>query len=170
MLFGGTFDPAYTMTITALQSQLKPATNKRNTALLQKTMKDALGVPPERGILKFLPISEENFARNSKTVAGEIQDLEKCAAGDNSSLKKSLSRGALGHMKRQSMRSLRNLKMGSPIPANDELRAASVSSRDAPPLPSMPTDMGSMDRRAEKVQKMGRRKSFVASLFGKGAQ
>jgi hypothetical protein len=79
MLFGGTFDPAYVMSIFALSSQLQPMTNKRNAALIQKHMEEAIGVVPSRGFLRFIPTLEEDTARNGKTLAGEIDDLTKDA-------------------------------------------------------------------------------------------
>ena len=77
MLFGGTFDPAYVMTISALPSQVMPVTNKRNAALVQKHMEEAIGVSPARGFLRFVATTEENVACNGRTMAGEIEDLEK---------------------------------------------------------------------------------------------
>jgi hypothetical protein len=77
MLFGGTFDPAYVMSVFALPSQLQPTTNKRNAALIQKHMEEAIGVIPSRGFLRFIPTLEEHTAWNGKTLAGEIDDLEK---------------------------------------------------------------------------------------------
>lgn len=77
MLFGGTFDPAYVMSVFALPSQLQPTTNKRNAALIQKHMEEAIGVTPSRGFLRFIPTLEEHTAWNGKTLAGEIDDLEK---------------------------------------------------------------------------------------------
>ena len=77
MLFGGTFDPAYVMSVYALPSQLQPTTNKRNAALIQKHMEEALGVVPSRGFLRFVPAMEEHTAWKGKTMAGEIDDLEK---------------------------------------------------------------------------------------------
>ena len=77
MLYGGTFEPAYIMTISTLPSQLRPTTNKRNAALIQKHMEEAIGVLPSRGLLRFVAIAEENMASNSKTVAGAIDELER---------------------------------------------------------------------------------------------
>lgn len=81
MLFGGTFDPAYVMSIYALPSQLLPTTNKRNAALIQKHMEEAIGVVPARGFLRFVPTKEEHLACNGKTMAGEIEELEKTMNG-----------------------------------------------------------------------------------------
>jgi hypothetical protein len=77
MLFGGTFEPAYTMTVTALPSQLLPISNKRNATLIQKHMEEAIGVNPARGLLRFVPIVEENFATKGTTLAAEVEQLEK---------------------------------------------------------------------------------------------
>ncbi|KAL2169675.1 hypothetical protein VTG60DRAFT_5814 [Thermothelomyces hinnuleus] len=64
------------MAVRALPSQLQPTTNKRNAALLQRHMEEALGVSPSRGVLRFVPIPEEHLACGGKTVAGEIEELE----------------------------------------------------------------------------------------------
>ena len=158
------------MTITALQSQLQPVTNKRNAALIQKAMEDALGVVPDRGLIKFMPIAEENLATNGKTVAGEIEDLERATSEDNSSIRRTLSRSK----KRHSTKSLRNLKISSPLPTHDEQMTPPVSAQGivniqgTPSIPALPIEKSTMDRKAERVQKMSRRKSFIASMFGKG--
>lgn len=77
MFFGGSFDPAYVMSVFALPSQLMPTTNKRNAALIQKHMEEAIGVGPARGFLRFVPTQEEHLACNGKTMAGEIDELER---------------------------------------------------------------------------------------------
>jgi len=77
MFFGGSFDPAYVMSVFALPSQLLPTTNKRNAALIQKHMEETLGVGPARGFLRFVPVQEEHLACNGKTVAAEIDELER---------------------------------------------------------------------------------------------
>lgn len=83
MLYGGSFDPAYVMSIFALPSQLQPTTNKRNSALIQKHMEEVLGVSASRGLLRFVPTSEEDFASNGNTVAGEIDNLERSLSGSS---------------------------------------------------------------------------------------
>ncbi|KAM0454024.1 hypothetical protein ACHAO4_004772 [Trichoderma viride] len=74
LFFGGSSHPAYILTITALPSEVQPATNKRNTAVLQKHMEAILRVPPSRGMVRFVPTTEECLAWGSKTVAGRISD------------------------------------------------------------------------------------------------
>jgi hypothetical protein len=168
LLFGGNFDPAYTLTITALGSQLQPVTNKRNATLLAKSMEEGLGVGPERGLIKFVPITEENFATDGRTLAGAIEDLERETSDDNANLKRSVSRGTTKSRRRQSMKSLRGVKAGQ-LPTHDEriTPTSPMSDGHIPPLPAIPTEPSRNDRKAEKVQKMGRRKSFIAAMFGK---
>ncbi|CZR54573.1 uncharacterized protein PAC_04457 [Phialocephala subalpina] len=168
MLYGGNFDPAYTLTITALGSQLQPTTNKRNASLLAKHIDDSLGVDPKRGVIKFIAIAEENLATDGKTISGEVEQLEKEQAETNSSLYRGLSHGTNKSKRRQSMKSLRGTKTGGFLPThNESLVSLSLATEDIPPLPAMPTEKSSMDRKAEKAQRIGRRKSFMATLFGK---
>ena len=169
MLFGGNFDPAYTLTITALNSQLQPVTNKRNATLLAKAMEEGLGVAPNRGVIKFLVMSEDNLATDGRTITSEIEELEKEHAENNSSLQRNLSKNTPKSKRRHSMRSLRTSK--NTLPTHNEHGSPtppiSDPDRQTPPLPAIPSEKSPMDRRAEKAQKMGRRKSFIASIFGK---
>lgn len=82
LALAGTFEPCYMLTITTVPSQMQPATNKRNAALIQSFMADILSVPPDRGIIKFSPIPEENYAMNGNTMLGEIERLERQTGGD----------------------------------------------------------------------------------------
>jgi len=179
LLYGGSFDPAYTLTITALPGQVQPVTNKRNASLLAKAMEESLGVAPSRGIIKFIAIPEENFAHDGKTIAGEIEELEK-ELGENSSLVRSLSKATNRSKKRQSMRSLRGklsdvAESKQPTPYfPDDLRSPTemLETSQTPqnmrtPIPPTPTEMSTLDKKADKVQKMSRRKSFIATIFGK---
>lgn len=73
LAFGGNFDPCYILTLTTGPSQMGPTMNKRNAALIQSFMADVLGVPAERGVVKFHAMPEENFAYNGTTLLGEIE-------------------------------------------------------------------------------------------------
>ncbi|KAH6661854.1 hypothetical protein B0J14DRAFT_622100 [Halenospora varia] len=138
---------------------LQPVTNKRNASLLAKAMEEGLGVAPDRGLIKFVAIAKENLATNRRTLAGDIEELEKENGEDNSNLKRNLLR-ANKNEKRQSIKSLRNLKSLSHLPTHNK--------QLTPPLTTRNTNRKSgMDRRAEKAQKMGRRRSFIATIFGK---
>jgi len=162
------------MTITAVQSQLQPVTNKRNAALLAKSMEESLGVAPERGLIKFVPIPEENFATGGMTLAGAIDELDKQIAEENGvSVKHSLS---VSRNKRHSMRSLRSTKKGSNLPNLEEQITPTMPTPPSsdrivtPPLPPVPPiskTRSVADLRAEKAKKMGRRKSFIATMFGR---
>lgn len=76
LALGGTFDPCYILTLTTSPSQMGPTMNKRNAALIQSFMADILGVPPERGVVRFHAIPEENFAYNGTTLLGEMERRE----------------------------------------------------------------------------------------------
>lgn len=167
LLYAGNFDPAYTLTITALPSQLRPVTNKRNAALLAKSMEEGLGVSSERGLIKFIAIAEENFATGGQTISGAIEELDRQTSEDNANLKNSLSASSKS-AKRQSTRSLRS-RIGNNLPTHEERTTPPNSDHtmETPPLPALPSAPSKLDLKAEKVQKMGRRRSFMAAVFGK---
>ncbi|UNI21527.1 hypothetical protein JDV02_007508 [Purpureocillium takamizusanense] len=75
MLFGGSFEPAYTVTVSALPGQMQMTSNKRNVALLQAHLFQALRVPPKRGFVRFAPVTDECSGWGGKTVAGQIGEV-----------------------------------------------------------------------------------------------
>lgn len=81
IFFAGTFEPAYTATISALPSYLLPATNRRNAFVLSEHLEEALGVPQPRGFISFLPLPEENMACNGKTVSAALDETLEDPAG-----------------------------------------------------------------------------------------
>jgi hypothetical protein len=160
LLFAGTFDSAYILTVTALPSQIQPTTNKRNAALIQNFMINALGVSPDRGVVRFVGIAEEFLATNGITVLGEIENLRKTSSEDGRTESSRLSTiRSRGH---------RASKAHDLAPGNRDGSGAKSSAPPFkhPPLPGIPTEKSHLDLKAEKVQKMGRRRSFLA-LFGK---
>ncbi|OAA44845.1 MIF domain containing protein [Metarhizium rileyi] len=72
LLFGGSFDPAYIMTITALPDQVMANTNRRNAALFQSHLQQALRVLPTRGLIQFTPITEECLGYGGETLAAAM--------------------------------------------------------------------------------------------------
>ena len=88
LALAGNFEPCYVLTLSALPSQMQATTNKRNAALIQSFMADIISVPPERGIIKFTPIPEENYALNGNTLFGEIERLEQQQQAWNSGTKR----------------------------------------------------------------------------------
>lgn len=81
IFFAGTFEPAYTATISALPPYLQPATNRRNAFVLSEHLEEALGVPPTRGHISFVPLPEENVACNGKTIAAALDAAIEDPAG-----------------------------------------------------------------------------------------
>ncbi|EOD47049.1 MIF domain containing protein [Neofusicoccum parvum] len=94
LLLGGSFEPAYMLTITALPSQLQPVTNKRNAAMIQTFLRDILGVAADRGIVKFQAIEEANLATEGRTVLGEIEREERRQADENGGLKRAMTKAS----------------------------------------------------------------------------
>ena len=86
MLFGGSFEPAYYMTIMALASEIAPTKNKRSTALVQAFMHESLEIAPRRGIIRFEPVSEENVATNGMTALQEIEEMERTSSEESRAL------------------------------------------------------------------------------------
>ena len=91
LALGGTFDPCYILTLSVVPSQMQATTNKRNAALIQSFMADILSVPAERGIVKFVPIPEENFACNGNTLFGEIERLEQQQLSSSNGVKRAMT-------------------------------------------------------------------------------
>lgn len=122
-------------------------------------MEEAIGVPQTRGLIRFTSIAEENLATNGKTVLGDIQDLEKETGEESSSLRRSLSRSTSKAQKRSSMRNLRpSSRMTSLAEQGGQV--------PIPKMPPTPTDKSYLDVKAANVQKISRRKSFLAAVFG----
>jgi hypothetical protein len=168
MMLAGSFEPTYTLTITALPANIQPATNKRNTALLQHWMAENLGVEASRGIVKFASIPEENLATNGVTVLGEIEALDKHLGFDNvGGLKRTLTRGRAGSKGKKNSDSSSVTSPTSPPPfgpirMTPSPQLSSVSEDETvPPLPAVPSDKSKWDRRADKAQRIGRRRSII---------
>ncbi|KAL8713437.1 MAG: hypothetical protein Q9225_006781 [Loekoesia sp. 1 TL-2023] len=159
LLFAGTFDSAYIITITALPSQIQPVTNKRNAVMIQTFMSELLGVTPDRGIIRFVGISEEYLATNGNTVQGEIDNLSKESSEDTTDTKRSntLRRG---RSRKSSKPEKLNLQERSRPGTSDKIPSPALQS------PPMPREMSPLDKKAEKVHKMGRRRSFLAMFSG----
>jgi hypothetical protein len=134
LLLGGSFEPTYILTVNALPVQLQPTLNKRNAAMIQNFMTESIGVPMERGIVKFVPIQEEAFAMNGVTILGEIENLERTQAEET---------GMKRNMTKSSRRSGVS-KAKSSITLSRKTSKANTKGRTVtPPLPSPgPLDSG----------------------------
>lgn len=91
ILLGGTSEPAYHLTITALPSEIAATKNKRSTHLIQDFVLDSLRIPPKRGVVRFDAVGEENLATNGVTALQEIEQLER-QSGDEDGLLRVVSR------------------------------------------------------------------------------
>ena len=99
ILFGGSSEPAYYLTITALASEIAPTKNKRSTALVQGFMQETLDIAPRRGVIRFDSVPEENLATNGMTALQEIEEMERHSSEDSRALR-SISRNRSRKSKR----------------------------------------------------------------------
>lgn len=135
LALGGTFDPCYILTISAVTGQLGPSTNKRNSALIQSFMADILSVPAERGIVTFVAIPEENLAMNGMTMLGEVEKNEKQQNGDPNATKnaaKDAARKSMTFSKKSIPQLNGDAKTGGPPLTTT---ASNVSDKSATPPP-----------------------------------
>jgi hypothetical protein len=134
LLLGGSFEPTYILTINALPVQLQPTINKRNAAMIQQFMGESIGVPSDRGIVKFVAIQEESFAMNGMTILGEIESLERAQA-EETGVKRAMTKSSRKSGVSKAKSSIQLSRKGSKT--NTKGRTAS------PPLPSpSPLDSG----------------------------
>ncbi|KAK3357348.1 Tautomerase/MIF superfamily [Lasiosphaeria hispida] len=180
MFFGGSFDAAYAMSIFALPSQLLPTTNKRNAALIQKHMEEGLGVPPSRGLLRFVPTEEEHLACNGKTMAGEIDELEKSYGASPTQPVADDALGASrkrsGVRKKMSVKSFASFRppSGIDVPA-PELTPPASADEALPVIPASPgfpasartAPEGPIAPLSDVPKRAKRKKSFVATIFSR---
>lgn len=125
-------------------------------------MADSLGVSPDRGVVRFVGIAEEFLATNGTTVLSEIENFKK-TPGEDSRTESSRLSTIRGRGRRASR--------PQGITFAEETGAKDAANSPSPPLksarlPSFSPERNHLDIQAEKVQKMGRRRSIMA-LFGK---
>ncbi|KAG6365019.1 hypothetical protein INS49_006625 [Diaporthe citri] len=153
IFFAGTFEPAYTLTLSALGPYVQPSTNQRNAYLLSEHLEEALGVPPPRGLIRFVAMAENNMALNGRTLA---QSLEEEANGNGSMGVIDEEQPAIfARQKRLSVKPLSNIK------------ASPLAGEITPPTSVEETTPVGEKSKPEKVKVAKRRKSFVAGLFGR---
>lgn len=162
LMLAGSFESAYTLTVNALPSQLLPTTNKRNAALIQGFMRTSLGVDADRGVIKFVGIPEDCLATNGTTILGQVERLQK---SDEEEKRSEAAQEIIE--RRQSRKQLSMIPSELPLRMRSQpgSRVPSPSLRN-PPVPAMPSEKSPMDRKAVIIQKLGKRRSFMAR-FGK---
>lgn len=157
IMLGGSTEPAYLLTITALPSEIAPIKNQRTTAILQEYISEALPVPTHRGVVKFCPVKEENLAMNGMTIQQEIEKLEQKTTDEKRSL---------GLKSRQSNRASRKstiLRSETPITGLDMTRSGT-------PILIIPTKTSADEHdlqinRAHSTGKMTRGRKSIMSFW-----
>ncbi|KXJ97725.1 hypothetical protein Micbo1qcDRAFT_156700 [Microdochium bolleyi] len=173
LMFGGSFDPAYILTIHALPTLTQPITNKRNAALIQKHFDDTLGVLASRGYVRFVPTPHDEVACGGKTLAAEMEEQDKVASGDEGA---TVSRKASKQKSNKRLRpksfanvktsSAFDLKVPTPPPSarSEHMHIGPIP--EVPPTPTM-EDNRLLSMNEQPRKSASRRKSF-RFLFGGG--
>ncbi|KAH7041309.1 uncharacterized protein B0I36DRAFT_21690 [Microdochium trichocladiopsis] len=171
LMFGGSFDSAYTLTIHTLPSLTQPITNKRNAALIQRHFEDKLGVNPSRGYVRFVPTPGDEVACGGRTLTADPEELDKAGSGDDNV---SMTRKASKQKSNRRLRpkSFANVKTSSALDLKVPTPPPSARSEHMhiPPIPEVPPtpteDRGLLGSSEQGRRTAGRRKSFKFSLFG----
>lgn len=104
MILGGSSELAYSMTITALNPDIAATKNKRSAHLVQQFMQEALKIHPQRGVVRYQTVAEENIATNGVTTLQEIEQLERLSHDEESGAFRALSRQKSRKSRRSSIR------------------------------------------------------------------
>ena len=80
MIMGGTFEGTYVVTITSV-SMISPTVNKRNAALISDWLNKNLGVPADRGYIRFVDPDFANYAAGGFTVLDLMEKEEVARTG-----------------------------------------------------------------------------------------
>ena len=147
-------------------------------------MASALGVLPDRGIVKFVGIPDEYLATSGTTIYGHIERTQKVATNGAERKTSEVSaeepvapiaqRKASTTSRRATQRKPPALSLvpksqstpGSKMPSPKELNGPTFANGQVMPLPALPKEPSPMDKRAEKAQRVGKRKSFFG-IFGR---
>ncbi|XXH04633.1 GTP-binding protein gtr2 [Hypoxylon texense] len=169
MMFGGTFDPAYTLTIHALPCLVQPTTNKRNAALIQQHIKETLGVITSRGYVRFVATPEENVAVGGKTIAAEIDKSSNATTDDkpaetrkNAKSNRRIGVKSFGGFKSASMTDLARVPTPPPSTSDETTPIATIP--EVPPTPPEDDMLGELVEQ-KPIKTAPRRRSLRFSLF-----
>ncbi|KAI0598594.1 Tautomerase/MIF [Biscogniauxia sp. FL1348] len=172
MMFAGTFEPAYTLTIYALPSLVQPTTNKRNAALIQRHLQESLGVVPARGYIHFVATPEENVAIGGRTVAAEIEESTRGTASppETEAPRKAarpgrkLSVKSFGTFMSSSQADLVD-RVSTPPPSTSGESSRITTIPEVPPTPPDDDRFGALVEQKQS-KTASRRKSLRFALFG----
>ena len=76
LLLDSCAQPAWTLTISALDCQLDPQISRRYVGLISTSLNRWLNTDSNRGIIKFVPLNESNLGRGGITIGARIEELE----------------------------------------------------------------------------------------------
>lgn len=122
-------------------------------------------MPATRGVVRFIAVAEENLGTGGVTVLGEIESLSKGPSKEKIEEKAKADGKATTHRRRTAAGNGKQ-------PESKGKRAAEAEEKSGeavlqvPRMPEVPTEKSELDVRAERMQKMGKRKSFL-QMFGK---
>ncbi|RTE71462.1 hypothetical protein BHE90_014131 [Fusarium euwallaceae] len=159
ILFGGSCDPAYIMTVEALACYAQTATNKRNNAMIQRHMEQALGVSAMRGFLRFVPVAEECSGWKGKTVASEIAEATEQAQPPVE------HRDSIKAPRRRSSKAYRDIKGRAATIAGASTSQAISRSRSIEEARSSKYATQEEPEPSKEKSTMKRRRSFMQALF-----
>ncbi|KAJ5551900.1 Tautomerase [Penicillium sp. DV-2018c] len=136
---------AYLLKISAHSSMVTPLVNARITNNMQCTLEQLLGITPDKGIVIFIPVIEENLGRNGTTAWAEINRLEKVSSTSPSvfrSLSRSMSRRIKPNSGTMSLSSPGNTDVATGTPTSTVAFAAAetTSQHSYQPYDQSPTD------------------------------
>lgn len=172
LFFAGTFEPAYTATVSALAEYVQPTTNRRNVHVLSEHLEEALGVPPTRGFFTFVPLAEENVAYGGKTVAQAVDDASEGEGYGMSVIDEERPSGPVSRKKRLSVKvrsdgpSVSQHGTDGAWQSLSNIRTSAAVGGEITP-PTSADDMPVAEDKPPKVAR--RRKSFVTGLFGRAS-
>lgn len=115
--------------------------------------------------MRFVSVPEENLAFNGTTVFGQIENLQKASPNKDLSDVASISGIRSAMQSRAVSRAQSRRQSISKPPSRDgysfypTTRPPSPHLR-GPPIPTLPNGNNAMDRKADKAQKVGKRRSF----------
>ncbi|KAJ5779988.1 Tautomerase [Penicillium paradoxum] len=136
LIFGTNPGSAYLLKISALSSLIGSLTNLRNTNLIQAAIQELIGIAPDKGVVIYTPVSEDNLATNGTTARAEIDRLEQIDS-NSPSFFKTISRSMSRRIKSSSGNSapLSLTSVMSPDSATTtSTSSAAVASAPAPTL------------------------------------
>lgn len=157
LCFGNTSVPAYWLQVFALPSSIAPVTNLRNSKLIQAVLQELLDIAPDRGVIIYTPVGEDNLATNGVTARGEISRLERQDQADSPSIFKSISRSMSRRLKSPSAQSdpfsVTSPSVGTSSSApTDILRSPIVPGEDAGMLECFHVDDARRNRKRESLR------------------